>query len=565
MVIQRRTFQMPNYACECFKVMKQLQEEQKLCDVVLLVDGAEFHAHRIILAGVSPYLRAMFTNGMLESGQKKVEISGIDAKTMALLIEFAYTGFLEVNIENVQQLLAAASMLNINALRNSCSNFLRAQLDSGNCLGIRRFADMYSCSELESTAQGFVYQNFLEVMKGEEFLQMPYRELMSLLKSDKIQVRTEEDIYIAFETWLFHDYTKRVENVHEILDYIRFPQLSLEFLESKVFASPYIKNDTRCQLFLAKVMNERPENLPKHLIRRRALPQSVYAIGGRNSVECQLNTLERYDIYEDQWTIEPSMNSARTAVGAACLDGLLYTVGGECAVNSPHEDTLYLGAVECFDSVKRRWFRVADIGIQRSFVSVAVCNGFLYAVGGEDRACSYNIVERFNPARNEWVPVRGMKRKRSGAGLAVCEGLMYVAGGYDRGVHSDRASVECYDPDRDEWTFVAELEKSRSGLVLVSLNGFIYALGGRNRSTDHYFNLCERYNPLTDQWAPVAPMITPRSWPAAGVLNNKIVVLGGFDGANRLSSVEMYDPDEDRWHHVSHMNISRAGCGGAVM
>ena len=83
---------------------------------------------------------------------------------------------------------------------------------------------------------------------------------------------------------------------------------------------------------------------------------------------------------------------------------------------------MYLGAVECFDPTKRKWFRVADIGIQRSFVSVAVCNGHLYAVGGEDRSCSYNVVERYDTARNKWVPVRGMKRKRSGAGVAVNDG-----------------------------------------------------------------------------------------------------------------------------------------------
>ena len=144
-------------------------------------------------------------------------------------------------------------------------------------------------------------------------------------------------------------------------------------------------------------------------------------------------------------------------------------------------------------------------------------------------------------------------------------GLIYAAGGYDRGVHSDRASVERYDPERDEWCFIAELEKARSGLVLVSVSGYIYAIGGRNRCTDHYFALCERYNPSTDQWIAVASMMTPRAWPAAGVLNNKIVVLGGFDGANRLSSVEIYDPEEDRWKHVCHMNIRRAGCGGAVI
>ena len=327
MVVNKRTFQMTNHAVDCFKVIKQLQRSRDLCDVTLLVDGTEFHAHRIILAGVSPYLRAMFTNGMLESAQRKVEIGGIDASTMESLIDFAYTGSIEVNIENVQCLLAGASLLNITPLRNACSNFLRSQLDSGNCIGIRQFADLYSCVELELAAREFINQNFMEIMKNEEFLQLTFRNLTELLKSDKLQVRSEEDVYVAFESWLFKDYESREGFIPDILQCIRFPQLSLEFLQSKVYSSNYIKSNTRCHRILAEVMNESPENLPKHLTRRRALPKSVYAIGGRNSVECQLNTLERYDIYENEWIIEPSMNLARTAVGAASCNGLLYTVG----------------------------------------------------------------------------------------------------------------------------------------------------------------------------------------------------------------------------------------------
>lgn len=145
------------------------------------------------------------------------------------------------------------------------------------------------------------------------------------------------------------------------------------------------------------------------------------------------------------------------------------------------------------------------------------------------------------------------------------KGKLYIAGGYDRGVHSDRASVECYDPDTDTWTFVTELEKARSGMSLVALNNFLYALGGRNRSTDHYFDLAERYNTQTHQWQPVAPLNTPRAWPSVAVYDNKIFVLGGFDGAHRLSSVEVYDPETDTWRFVQDMNICRAGCGAAVL
>ena len=327
MFVRKRTFHISDHAVDCFSVMKQLQRSRDLCDVTLLVDGKEFHAHRVILAGVSPYLRAMFTNGMLESAQRKIELQGIDASTMESLVEFAYTGSVEVNVENVQCLLAGATMLGIMPLKSACSNFLKNQLDSGNCIGIRQFADHYSCEELELAAREFINQNFMEIMKNEEFLQLTFRNLIELLKSDKLQVRSEEDVYIAFETWLFKDYEGRKDFIPDILQYIRFPQLSLEFLQSKVYSSHYIKSNAQCHSILAEVMNESSDNLPKHLTRRRALPRSIFAIGGRNSVECQLSTLERYDMYENEWYIEPSMNLARTAVGAASFNGLLYTIG----------------------------------------------------------------------------------------------------------------------------------------------------------------------------------------------------------------------------------------------
>ena len=59
----------------------------------------------MVLAGSSPYLRAMFTNGMLESEQEFVEIHGIEASTMSLLLDFMYTCSIEVTVDNVQAVL----------------------------------------------------------------------------------------------------------------------------------------------------------------------------------------------------------------------------------------------------------------------------------------------------------------------------------------------------------------------------------------------------------------------------------------------------------------------------
>ena len=115
--------------------MQELRHGHFLCDVVLCVDGHKFAAHKIVLAGTSPYLKAMFTNGMLETDQDVVEIRGVDAKTMENLLDFMYTSTVEITVNNVQSILQGASMLGLQQLRMLCAQFLQLQLTAANCLG----------------------------------------------------------------------------------------------------------------------------------------------------------------------------------------------------------------------------------------------------------------------------------------------------------------------------------------------------------------------------------------------------------------------------------------------
>ena len=417
-----RRFQIPLHSGETMQMMNELRLKNELCDVVLLVDGRQFAAHRVVLAGASSYLRAMFTNGMLESGMKDIKLRGIEATVMEALLEFVYTGIVDVTVENVQALLSAATLLNLHSLRSVCCSFLQTHLDATNCLGIRAFADLYSCTDLEATAFRYLCQHFLDVVKNDEFIQLPTDSLIELLSEDQLQVRSEDQVFEAVECWILHDVTRRQEMAAKVLSNVRLPLLSLEFLESRVFPSKIIKSNTDCQMLLAKVLNESTKNLPHYMSVARAQPQAIYVIGGRNGVDCQLSSLERYDALTDDWVLLERMKHARTAVGSCALSGLLYVVGGECAVSTPHDDTMYVRYVECYDPSVQQWISLADIAIQRSFVSVVALNDYIYAVGGEDRTCSYNYVERYDPKTNHWSTVQCMRRKRSGAGVAVCDG-----------------------------------------------------------------------------------------------------------------------------------------------
>uniref|UniRef100_UPI003467EF7F SAKe6EEtal n=1 Tax=synthetic construct TaxID=32630 RepID=UPI003467EF7F len=291
----------------------------------------------------------------------------------------------------------------------------------------------------------------------------------------------------------------------------------------------------------------------------------IYAVGGYDGSpdgHTHLNSVEAYDPERDEWSLVAPMNTRRSGVGVAVLDGHIYAVGG-------YDGHTHLNSVEAYDPERDEWHMVTPMNTRRSGVGVAVLNGHIYAVGGYDGSpdghTHLNSVEAYDPERDEWSLVAPMNTRRSGVGVAVLDGHIYAVGGYDGHTHLN--SVEAYDPERDEWHMVTPMNTRRSGVGVAVLNGHIYAVGGYDGSPDGHthLNSVEAYDPERDEWSLVAPMNTRRSGVGVAVLDGHIYAVGGYDGHTHLNSVEAYDPERDEWHMVTPMNTRRSGVGVAVL
>ena len=132
---------------------------------------------------------------------------------MELLIDFCYTTTITIEEDNVQQLLPAACLLQMSQVQQYCCEFLSKQLHPSNCLGmiktfmfstntkigIRAFADRHSCNELLNISQTYTAQHFEEVSQSEEYLLLPIEQLVNILSSDELNVKSEEDVFKGME------------------------------------------------------------------------------------------------------------------------------------------------------------------------------------------------------------------------------------------------------------------------------------------------------------------------------------------------------------------------------
>lgn len=76
------------------------------------------------------------------------------------------TFFFLLSKSNVQELLAAADMLQLNEVVDGCCEFLCRELHATNALGILRFAEAHNCESLAKSAMNFVQANFPAVNKN---------------------------------------------------------------------------------------------------------------------------------------------------------------------------------------------------------------------------------------------------------------------------------------------------------------------------------------------------------------------------------------------------------------
>ena len=377
--------------------LQTLRLDRRFTDVVLKVEGKDFHCHKNVLTASSAYFKSMFSNDMKESREDIIGIKGVASASMELILDYVYTSRVTITSDNVQGLLGSADLLQLIPVRMACQCFLEKQIHASNCFGIYLLAEQHSCTELSRKAWSFALQNFPRVCSHGEILEQTPEVLVKYFSSDELVVDSETDVCETILKWTLADLLQRQHQLHALLTHLRSHLLPRKYLTDKMAKNELMSGFVDAnkllgssyggsEIFVSRKPSSRPTRSRKVIV----------VVGGVGPANTKLRDLKFYDPADRKWgTLTRLPASADSVSGVNVVANDIYVTG-------------FRGEVYAFRTMSGWWDTLASSEIEagtRQRRGSAVLGGFVYLIGGFDGAVRLARVDRFDTKTKEWDKV----------------------------------------------------------------------------------------------------------------------------------------------------------------
>lgn len=592
----RRHVDCDQFKLETLQNLFKFKNENLFTDVSIYVDGIEFPCHKVVLCAASSYFKAMFSCDLRESRLGKVYIESISPWTMKRLIDFIYTGKIEINYENVIDVFNAAMMFQLNILVDKCTAYIQDHIDVSNCVEVHIFACIHNLTQLEHDTFAFILDNFMLLLSSNEsstadeettkkatpatntpaasnmsdFVHLNEATFAALLKSDSLNVSREIYAYYALKKWTEHRENDHDEDVvavaadkvsriagrfkmqqvfENLFKYIRLNSLSRDELEYVVSNDEYVKAS---QTLSSKI---------KHILHIK-----YYATSDRLDLNKYLTNEDDSPMSKKAETI-PAKTASSSKISATLSDVSPKPPSGHnddllkrinIIKNSMERNIrpstipreylcmLHGDTFQLYDFYKSKWETLTSWPplLNRSSVAGAATTGLAY----NSSSASFQLG---HPESSEAKP----RPKLNGFSTCLVNNILYVTGGYlvdslsspAASHESGRPLVELvdgvwrFDPVKGDWATCQPMLRKRAFHLSISLISTGVSVTSAAASRDYLFLF---YGVCYEGKMTTAPATSDAA--ATATFNNKLIT---------CFSVEYYNIEADNW---SILNLNKS-------
>ncbi|KAK2144541.1 hypothetical protein LSH36_748g02090 [Paralvinella palmiformis] len=461
-----------------------------------------------------------------ESQENTVDMKGLSASALQHMIDFIYTGQLELDFENLIEMLNAASHLQIQTALELCSDYMITLLTFSNADELLNIAEVYSLARVTEFYNNKVLHNFEEFSRTNQFLMLSPEQITRYLADDNLRIRSEGLLLDVVAKWYSHD-QKRAEHLEDVVKNVRLclvsdvqlVQLQQHWLSRQfpkvishriVDGIKYHQDSSNGHPWLSETAKIRSTEKSLVLIHQGSAykPFEVTAFdekegkfyqlstdisGSRDCrvatidnfvyicrvVDCGggalMNSLLRFD--PRHLALQELTPCRRLRIDPALVSKgqWLYVFGGT------NETYAILDSVECYDVRSNSWVDLLPMPEATHSHAATVCGDYIYLSGGvscTDRQPSTNLF-RYMPSSHQWETLSGMRSARRLHEMAALGDKLYIVGGI--GSHSfhqqTQIPIECYNTQSDQWTLLTSTLAGRSVGHFIKYFGQILSIG----------------------------------------------------------------------------------------
>ncbi|XP_028753653.1 ARM REPEAT PROTEIN INTERACTING WITH ABF2-like [Neltuma alba] len=129
-------------------------------DIIFLVEGKEFYAHRICLLASSDAFRAMLDGFYWEKEAKEIQIPNVKWDVFEVMMRFIYTRNVDVNLDIAQDLLRVYDQYLLDGLKRSCECALAQDISVENVSLIYELSESFNAMALRHACIFFLLAQY---------------------------------------------------------------------------------------------------------------------------------------------------------------------------------------------------------------------------------------------------------------------------------------------------------------------------------------------------------------------------------------------------------------------
>ncbi|XP_037533948.1 kelch repeat and BTB domain-containing protein 3 isoform X2 [Nematolebias whitei] len=513
----------------------------------------------------------MFEVDMRERDDGSVTLGEQCPVAVSSFLDFAYSGEALITDGNVDVLFQLSSFLQVPVLSRACSDFLVGSMDLSNCLSLLSLGEAYGSASLLHSTNKFVVQNFYDLSKTQEFLDMQVNVLETCLKSDALNVPSEEELLLSLLRWIRHNLSARQKLLPGLMSLTRLHHLPAAALKTLPDADSLLSSDESCLALLSEAQSRQTQFDGLLTNARPATTQSYIYIHKTEENGRIVHTF-CYCLETDQWKELQTERGERTPPMPDPPGSYLTSyaekmfVTGGCRGNCCRAIRLHVAEqhhnatdeVWCFCPATLTCTPAPAMLKPRTMHTAVTCLDRVYVIGGRtkgsrEEAPSLLEVEYYNPLSQTWCSVSPLPTAIFYPEASACGNIIYTLGSEVETTDSFNPSLDCffcYNAQQNQWSrLVAEFGQFFHATLVkaVSINNTLHLC---DLSTYKVYSFC----PETGVWKGEGSFECAGFNAGAVGVSDRIYILGGDYSPDEITDeVQVYYSGRSQWEEVAPM------------